>query len=74
LEKPVADSKQIMEEMRIAIERYSSPRNWEEADRLHTDLKAEIKAIAERHGVPFQDWGGYEDLKKRAAEIGKTKG
>jgi hypothetical protein len=69
----MADHKQILDEVRFAIERRPTPQNWEEADKFHAQLKAEIQAIAERHSVPFQDWGGYEELKNIAVEIDKPK-
>jgi hypothetical protein len=74
LEKPVADNKQIMEEMRIAIERYPSHWSLEDAEKFYAELKAELQVIADRHGVPLQDWGGFHGLLERAAKINKTKG
>jgi hypothetical protein len=67
------DAKQILEEvteeLRVAFERMPKPRSMEEGEKFHADLKAEIKAIAEGHGVPFQDWADFEHLKKQGAQL-----
>jgi hypothetical protein len=63
----LVDITQITAEVEAAIARCKTAPGWEG----YATLEAEMKAIAERHGVPFQDWGGYEDLKKQADELSK---
>ena len=64
----MADNKQIMEEMRVAIERYPSHWSLEDAEKFYAELKAELQVIADRHGVNLQEWANFSELVQRGRD------